>query len=231
MYTSNNTIVCYAKTTDPWFVDHIDRWSSILNPEDTHRYNITKNKKSRKQFLLGRILLFHSASALGHAGAFTEYSNPSFHEVVFDKTCYYKSVSHSEDCAIVFLSTIRGKLGIDIETIKERDFCGIANAYFCPKERDQLQEYDFNPEHFYRLWTAKEAYIKAESAKMLVALQLDFSNILTAHPLKDNILCYQLRCYQHVLGNQIISIMAQHPSLILNQAPTYVSDLPAPHNQ
>jgi len=73
------------------------------------------------------------------------------------------NLSHSGDHGLVALGP-RGQLGIDVEArVPGRDFVGIGESVFGPNElRNLLQARDAERDRvFYRLWTHKEALIKA----------------------------------------------------------------------
>lgn len=55
------------------------------------------------------------------------------------------------------------KVGIDLEAIRPRDVDALAGWVCCAAEREALAmlEPDARQLHFYRLWTLKEAFIKA----------------------------------------------------------------------
>src|SRR6185295_1758338 len=58
----------------------------------------------------------------------------------------------------------QGEVGIDGEQVNEtRDFAGIVQRYFCKEEQDNFAALDAEAklEYFFRLWTGKEALLKA----------------------------------------------------------------------
>jgi len=72
------------------------------------------------------------------------------------------NLSHSEDLAVIAISAGQ-MVGIDIEKIIDRDIEGIAQRFFSPKENTELERLspEDRMEGFYRLWSRKEALIKA----------------------------------------------------------------------
>ena len=73
------------------------------------------------------------------------------------------NLSHSEEIALIAVGP-RGLLGIDVERKNQkRDFHGVAKRFFCQEEfqwwNDQSQ--DQKMDAFYKIWTLKEAYLKA----------------------------------------------------------------------
>lgn len=82
------------------------------------------------------------------------------------------NLSHSSGivaCAV----TRAGEVGVDVETVATREFLDLARRFFAPAEVRQLEglsEFQ-RPQAFYRIWTLKEAYIKARGE----GLSLDLS--------------------------------------------------------
>lgn len=76
------------------------------------------------------------------------------------------SLSHSDDKVMVCFSD--DELGCDIEKVKDIDF-KIAERFFCRSEYEAIMEnrsYDRRKETFFRLWTLKESFIKANGKGM-----------------------------------------------------------------
>jgi len=75
------------------------------------------------------------------------------------------NLAHSEDLAIMAFTTV-GEIGIDLEAVTGADICAesIATAYFTPEEAALVRERrstDAQARTFLRLWTRKEAVLKA----------------------------------------------------------------------
>lgn len=88
------------------------------------------------------------------------------------------NVSHSGDLALLAVSR-DAPVGVDLEKIDpSRDMQAIARRYFHPNESKRLQEVAVSDRTplFYRLWTLKEAYLKALGTGIsggLAALEVD----------------------------------------------------------
>lgn len=81
------------------------------------------------------------------------------------------NLSHAGDliaCGVVS----RGRIGIDIEPVDRDVELGLASSFFAEKEIEELFSLpvERQREHFLRLWTLKEAYIKARGEGMAIAL-------------------------------------------------------------
>ena len=72
------------------------------------------------------------------------------------------NVSHSHEWALIGFATSR--LGIDVECVKPLHAASLAKRFFSPAECDALMNVasDKILSTFYRCWTRKEAYIKAD---------------------------------------------------------------------
>lgn len=81
------------------------------------------------------------------------------------------NLSHAGDliaCGVV----PRGRIGIDIEPVERDVKISLASTFFAKKEIEELFSLpeDQRQKHFLRLWTLKEAYIKARGMGMAMAL-------------------------------------------------------------
>jgi len=73
------------------------------------------------------------------------------------------NLSHSENLAL-FAVTRAGPVGVDIERVRRlRDFDLLVSRFFSPRERAAflLLPEEQKPDAFFRLWTRKEAWLKA----------------------------------------------------------------------
>jgi len=137
----------------------------ILSPDELERASRFRFEKHRAQFLLTRGTL---RSLLG------SYLEVSPREVAFEYSKYDKprlkdcpkldfNLSHTEGMAI-FGFTGGHRIGVDIERLRA-DFRAdeIAERFFSSREREVLREIPEERRHesFFRVWTRKEAYIKA----------------------------------------------------------------------
>ena len=116
----------------------------------------------------------------------TSYGRPTLAEGFPD---VYFSVSHTDDLALVAVSTTRN-LGIDVEPIDQELDANVIKNFCHSKESARLEDFSQHKRtrEFLRLWTQKEAYSK------LVGLghSIDFSKIdclseyLRSRPLPSN---------------------------------------------
>jgi 4'-phosphopantetheinyl transferase len=81
-------------------------------------------------------------------------------------------------CAV----TRSGEVGVDVETVRSRDLLNLARRYFAPGEVAELESLpaELHPQAFFRLWTLKEAYIKACGQGLAMDLAgFAFPNVLS----------------------------------------------------
>ena len=73
------------------------------------------------------------------------------------------NVTHSHTVALLAISR-QGEVGVDVEPLRPMpDALKLAERFFCPAEHQMLKglEEAFQSEAFLRMWTAKEAFVKA----------------------------------------------------------------------
>jgi 4'-phosphopantetheinyl transferase len=82
------------------------------------------------------------------------------------------SLSHTRGC-IACLVARQGDVGVDVEDLDSgHDALELANRYFSPREVQDLQASpaSLHSRHFLRLWTLKEAYMKARGLGLSLPL-------------------------------------------------------------
>jgi 4'-phosphopantetheinyl transferase len=83
------------------------------------------------------------------------------------------NVSHSAGMALLAL-TGRGEVGVDVERPRDvKNHVGLARRYFLPQEADGLEALppEASRRAFFRVWTAKEAILKAAGLGLANALE------------------------------------------------------------
>ncbi len=100
------------------------------------------------------------------------------------------SLSHSGHWVLLAIARTK-RVGIDVEAVgATRDLIGIAKNYYHPQEYAQLETLSptAQAERFYRLWTLKEAFLKATGTGISAGLdniRFDFTEALEAGTTKD----------------------------------------------
>ena len=74
-------------------------------------------------------------------------------------TDHYLSIAHSGE--VVAIAVSRSEIGVDLEFEREIDIPGLSRRFFSPEEALYLEK-NSDPSHFFRLWTCREAAIKAD---------------------------------------------------------------------
>ena len=77
------------------------------------------------------------------------------------------NISHTGDYAVLALS--RQAVGVDLERIRPLDWQRIALRFFHPEERAFLARSSEPESDFFRIWTLKESYLKAEGTGFSVS--------------------------------------------------------------
>lgn len=77
------------------------------------------------------------------------------------------NISHAGDYAVLALST--QPVGVDIEHFRPLDWQRIALRFFHPEERAFLARSSEPERDFFRIWTLKESYLKAEGTGFSVS--------------------------------------------------------------
>ncbi|MFZ0451001.1 MAG: 4'-phosphopantetheinyl transferase superfamily protein [Desulfatiglandaceae bacterium] len=141
--------------------------SAMLSPEERERIGRYRNPRLRKRMAVARswvrVILGHYLAMDPAAICFraNSHEKPALKGDAAQSLAF--NLSHSEN--IMLLAVSNGQpVGIDLEVIKEiSDLPALAGRYFSPDEQVSLDQSP-GPERtsgFYRIWTRKEACLKA----------------------------------------------------------------------
>jgi len=147
--------------------------------------NAEKNKKSkfhfakhRQQYLVTRgllrwVLSYYQKSVLPAHWRFrkNKYGRPYLANSLLDGDIYF-NVSHTENLIVIVVSRA-DLLGIDVEWIlRKNNPVDIADGFFSSLELTRLKALSTQQqvEHFFKLWTLKEAYVKARGMGLSIPL-------------------------------------------------------------
>lgn len=137
----------------------------LLNAEEQERYHRIRHQDTQTQHLIARILLRKKLAEITQIAPENlcfnrnEFGRPSLanceSEIDFN-------VSHTQGVVIAAITNC-GKVGVDIEIKKRKNhFIDIAEHYFHAKEVLALKDTNADQiELFFKIWTLKEAYVKA----------------------------------------------------------------------
>lgn len=129
-----------------------------LSDEDKNRMQSLKKESDQNNYRVTHSLINYIYSYLLKCSVVTlpyrlgRYKKP----YIRNGFNYHFNISHSGNCAIVGL--LNNELGVDIEYYDEQlDFVSITNGLFSTKDKQYIQR---ERKNFFRLWVAKEAYLK-----------------------------------------------------------------------
>lgn len=178
-----------SRRVDVWRVfldlkpDPVQRMESTLSADELQRAAKFHFDKDRRRYLAAhaslRGILARYLQCKPRVLKFSanEYGKPFLpeHSVEFN-------LSHSGDYALIAVARGR-KVGVDIELIREDiELENLAARYFSPREVSELTA--LSPEQrtrgFFKCWTRKEAYIKAQGLGL--SLPLDSFDVSLGEP-------------------------------------------------
>ena len=153
-----------------WQVDlssqtsNLAHYISLLNQDEIARKNRFKFVKDQENFAITRGVLrtlLGSFLALEPSRVAFKYTAHGKPKCATDSAIHF-NVSHTQNKA-VFAFTLEAAVGIDIESITTRPTQQLANRFFAKEEVKALSLLSQTEQQhaFYRIWTQKEAYIKA----------------------------------------------------------------------
>ena len=113
-------------------------------------------------------------------------------------------ISHKKNIAAI--ARFKGKIGIDIEELKSRNFDSVVEFCFNDDERALWERSSDKILEFYKIWTAKEAFIKFNG--------LNFSDLKVAN---YNHISTNLNLNFFIFNNYLITIVTNRPKFNKNQ--------------
>ncbi len=155
-----------------WFINlnHISDFNFtpylyLLDDSESKKYNNFRFENDRKHYAISHIMTRIILSNVTHMNAseieyqITKYGKPVLKAGI--KPAIHFNLTHTKNAAACILSR-NGNVGIDMESISEvKDIELLSRTCLTPKEQQFLINLDYNVEFFLKLWTLKEAYMKA----------------------------------------------------------------------
>jgi phosphopantetheinyl transferase len=150
---------------------------SVLNQSEASRYQNFKSKKRQLQFGLARwlikqVLYQEFGLSPGHDYLLHNYCR---WQVVGTEQEFSVSISHSAQYVAVAIAAFPCAIGIDIEQHKKRNFIELLPEFSTTQEQAIICAAPEQQSAFYRLWTAKEAFLKASQGSLAKVSQQDLS--------------------------------------------------------
>ena len=168
------------------------RWLAILNQEERERADRFRFEWDRRDFIAAHALLRHMlAFHLGQPAAAWQFATSGFGKPTIAESLRVPDIdfnlSHGRDLVAAAVS-LHAAVGVDAEKIDpaKADF-DVAQRYFAPAEIEILRRTPSTEQAvcFFRLWTLKEAYLKATGAGFGTSLD---SFAFTLSPIRINFL-------------------------------------------
>ncbi len=161
--------------------------AKIVSEAEQLRANRFRFDIHRKRFIAARgilrelLALYLQTSAAKIEFSYNPQGKPQLASCHSDFSLQF-NISHSQDLAL-YSFTINQEIGIDLEYLRNNiDYKNIAQRFFCEREYNLIINCDpkKQPERFYQLWTAKEAYLKAIGKGLaggLKSLEIDIDRV------------------------------------------------------
>jgi 4'-phosphopantetheinyl transferase len=151
--------------------DDVEPYRAILSSDECARADRFQSARDRRRFVVARSLLRRLLAAYLRTKpasirfAYGTYGKPC----LIDGSGLQFNLSHARDVALVALALQR-EVGVDIEDIDavpgDADIQGVARAAFSTAEREALAALSMRARRdaFARIWSRKEAFVKARGA-------------------------------------------------------------------
>jgi 4'-phosphopantetheinyl transferase len=165
---SEEKVQIWQGDLDRWF-PLLPQWKNLLSPDEHERAERYYFEKDRRHFaasrsllriLLGKMLKQDPAAFLFH---YTEYGRPFLKEGAHPHPLEF-NLSHSHG-RFLLAAAWRRRVGVDLEFIRsDLSFDSISCRYFASEESEAVVNApkERKPALFFRYWTLKEAFIKAQ---------------------------------------------------------------------
>ena len=145
-----------------------------LNQDERNRANRFKFLKHRQRYIAARSMLrqilsfYLSCAPQDIHFAYTEHHKPY---LSIPNNALQFNLSHSEDRAI-YAFTLQHAIGVDIEKVQASYNKSVAQRFFSPQENEALEHLSpkENSIGFYRIWSRKEAIIKAVGKGLVIPI-------------------------------------------------------------
>ncbi|MDQ6813906.1 MAG: 4'-phosphopantetheinyl transferase superfamily protein [Bacteroidota bacterium] len=151
----------YIENTEPLAFDHTKAMADLLGEKEQLKYLSYRRWQDRQAYLLGKLLVIKALNEHGLSAAliktlqYTSYNRPFISEAGFDF-----NISHSGSLVVCAISDYQ-IVGIDIELIQKID---LDNFSYILNEADVADIQSSNDKYsaFFKIWSAKEAVLKAD---------------------------------------------------------------------
>ncbi len=168
----------YVPTNDAKAPELLSRFPDIMSSDEHQRYQRFVFEKDRDQFLIARVLVRTTLSRYASVAPDTwrfhtnEFGKPEIDSRQNPLQLRF-NLSHCDGLALCGV-TVGRDIGVDCENIRRKvEMKQVASRVFSTSERKFLDSMPASQqaETFFRLWTLKEAYIKAKGVGISLPLQ------------------------------------------------------------
>lgn len=155
---------------------------TLLSQSERLRYQRTKSVKKRREYLLSRALIRFALSQLfcQPATYWSLTENPGSPPIINNlPTPLFYSLSHSKGYICFVMSDY--PVGVDVQKIQNKNnLIELAEVFMNDAELALFMDYTpaTKVTYFYKIWSAKEAYLKAIPKEQQSHLKLNSSDIL-----------------------------------------------------
>lgn len=170
-----------TKNIDIGVFQQLEKRISTERREKIKKYHFEEDKK---RSIMAEVLLRHSLKKdFGITREKVQFTKNSFGKPMlknFEQIHF--NLAHSGDWVVCGVSDV--PIGIDVEIIKSNDL-GVAKAFFTSSEYKDIlnQPKEKQIKYFYKLWTLKESYVKAEGKGLYIPLN-SFSFCILPHAIQ-----------------------------------------------
>ena len=165
--------------------DEVTRLSTLLAADETARANKYRFPEHKRRFIVARGVLrqllgnYLNISPKHLKFEYSERGKPYIFNSNTSKAIQF-NISHSEEYALLGFTYDRS-IGVDIEYLRAMpDAVKIAKRFFAPQEYELICSLDAKQQSqtFFKLWTAKEAYLKAIGTGLsgLASIKINFDS-------------------------------------------------------
>jgi len=160
------SIICYAEVSGPIDREKLLEGLSQLPERLRERILSYKDGHERQLRLQGQMLIMDILKEFGLEGKYSleDLKYTAYNRPYFNSTIDF-NISHSGNM-VVCAGVIDGKIGVDIEQLRDIDIEQLKDE-FCEAEWKRILNHAAPGSESYRLWTRKEAVLKAAGKGML----------------------------------------------------------------
>ncbi|WP_428817973.1 4'-phosphopantetheinyl transferase family protein (plasmid) [Clostridium butyricum] len=152
--------------------NEINNLMEFINEERKKKIDRLKYTKNKTSSIISDILIRSIISdKLNVKNNKIQFKRTNYGKPYLDNTLnFHFNISHSGDYVVCAID--KNIIGIDIEEKKDIDYESIAKNFFCNDEIEFILEgnYDERLTKFYRMWTLKESYVKANGKGLSIPL-------------------------------------------------------------